>query len=102
MKLRIARKMDPKPRHRGQWFTAEDRARFDKRPWQGVYNVERLRRAEVRLHRSWQRACPPRLNAEGKLVRSLTEDFFRGNRVRNRRERVQYIRQIRRRERGGA
>lgn len=81
MKLRIARKMDL-----GGWKRRkrDDRGNA-KRPWWTVYNGDQLARAEARLRRSWQTACPPFVDEDGRRCRKITEDFYRMNRVHSRR-----------------
>lgn len=76
MKLRIARKM-------GQRFRCRD-----KRPWWSIYTDEQYQRAEVRLRRSWSRACPALANG----LRSVSPDFFAANRAESRRTRQRALR----------
>ena len=81
MKLRIARKMDQKQRKHD-----------DKRPWWYVYSVDQLKRAEMRLQRAWMTACPIHILSDGRPGRSITNDFYRMNRVRSRRVRLVVLR----------
>lgn len=86
MKLRIARKMDT-----GSWRQRPHRDK-DKREWWTVYSDDQLRRAMVRLGRSWRRHSPVidgRRNVEG-------TDFFAMNRVESRLVRQRALRRSRR------
>jgi hypothetical protein len=85
MRLRVARKMD-----RGYWKrrAVDDK---DKRTWWRVYTDDQLRRAEIRLRRSWGTRCPVEPDGE----RALTLDWFAANRVQSRRARQRALRKIR-------
>jgi hypothetical protein len=85
VKLRIARKMDL-----GSWKQWA-RADRDKRVWWTVYTEEQLRRAELRLRKSWQTRCPVRPDGS----RSVSPDFFAANRIESRLARQRAIRRVR-------
>ncbi|HET9063764.1 MAG TPA: hypothetical protein VFO62_10785 [Candidatus Binatia bacterium] len=80
MRLRIARKMDPR------------RARdiIGPRPWFGIYTDEQLQRAERRLRRSHHTRCPV---IDG--WRAVHPDFFAANRVHARHIQQRALRRVR-------
>lgn len=86
MKLRIARKMDT-----GDW-KRRARVRSDKRKWWAVYTDDQLRRAVVRLRRSWIR-CSPVINGYRNVEGT---DYFAMNRVESRLVRQRALRRFRR------
>lgn len=86
MKLRIARKMDT-----GDW-KRRARVRPDKRKWWAVYTDDQLRRAVVRLRRSWIR-CSPVINGYRNVEGT---DYFAMNRVESRLVRQRALRRFRR------
>lgn len=88
MRLRIARKMD-----RGFWKrrAIDDK---DKRTWWAVYRDDQLERALRRLRKSWTSRRTKGYTSDGKLWWSLTDDWFRGNRVESRLIRQRTIRRL--------
>jgi hypothetical protein len=82
VKLRIARKMDPRSARRAG----------DKRPWSNVYTDEQLQRAERRLRKSHRTRCPV---IDGKF-RAVSPDYFAANRVNARHIQQRALRRFRR------